>query len=116
MFYLFLILESLLLLHLDLPTGPFTSNVGYVTALEQIAQVRATLMAMREEENSLRHNLGIFKIEQPVSKDLQNLEKVTSHSGPLGTRHGGGRGWENGFLGPWENSWDLRDKLRQSCS
>ncbi|XP_058531818.1 dynein axonemal heavy chain 2 isoform X3 [Ochotona princeps] len=55
--------------------GPFTSNVGYVTALEQIAQVRATLMAMREEESSLRHNLGIFKIEQPVSKDLQNLEK-----------------------------------------
>ncbi|XP_062072422.1 dynein axonemal heavy chain 2 isoform X1 [Lepus europaeus] len=55
--------------------GPFTSNVGHVVALDQIAQVRATLMAMREEENNLRHNLGIFKIEQPVSKDLQNLEK-----------------------------------------
>jgi dynein heavy chain len=31
---------------------------------------------MREEENVLRANLGIFKIEQPPSKDLQNLEKV----------------------------------------
>uniref|UniRef100_A0A2K5ICV1 Dynein axonemal heavy chain 2 n=1 Tax=Colobus angolensis palliatus TaxID=336983 RepID=A0A2K5ICV1_COLAP len=55
--------------------GPFTSNVGHMSALDQIAQVRAMLMAMREEENSLRANLGIFKIEQPPSKDLQNLEK-----------------------------------------
>ncbi|XP_042770547.1 dynein axonemal heavy chain 2 isoform X3 [Panthera leo] len=55
--------------------GPFTSNVGHQSALEQIAQVRAMLNAMREEEQSLRSNLGIFKIEQPVSKDLQNLEK-----------------------------------------
>ncbi|XP_032136290.1 dynein heavy chain 2, axonemal isoform X3 [Sapajus apella] len=55
--------------------GPFTSNVGHMSALEQITQVRAVLMAMREEENSLRANLGLFKIEQPPSKDLQNLEK-----------------------------------------
>ena len=41
-------------LHLEFPTGPFTSNVGYQTALEQIAQVRAMLNAMQEEENSLR--------------------------------------------------------------
>lgn len=59
-----------------LPTGPFTSNVGHTAALDQIAQVRAMLMAMRDEENNLRSNLGIFKIEQPISKDLQNLEKV----------------------------------------
>ncbi|XP_044939242.1 dynein axonemal heavy chain 2 isoform X7 [Mustela putorius furo] len=55
--------------------GPFTSSVGHQAALEQIAHMRATLNAMREEENSLRSNLGIFKIEQPASKDLQNLEK-----------------------------------------
>uniref|UniRef100_A0A2K6C7M2 Dynein axonemal heavy chain 2 n=1 Tax=Macaca nemestrina TaxID=9545 RepID=A0A2K6C7M2_MACNE len=55
--------------------GPFTSNVGHMSALDQIGQVRAMLMTMREEENSLRANLGIFKIEQPPSKDLQNLEK-----------------------------------------
>lgn len=63
-------------LHLGFPTGPFTSNVGHQAALEQIAQMRAMLNAMREEENTLRSNLGIFKIEQPISKDLQNLEKV----------------------------------------
>lgn len=50
--------------------------MGHTAALDQIAQVRAMLMAMREEENNLRSNLGIFKIEQPASKDLQNLEKV----------------------------------------
>uniref|UniRef100_G1MEZ7 Dynein axonemal heavy chain 2 n=1 Tax=Ailuropoda melanoleuca TaxID=9646 RepID=G1MEZ7_AILME len=55
--------------------GPFTSNVGHQAALQQIAQVRAMLNAMQEEENSLRSSLGIFKIEQPASKDLQNLEK-----------------------------------------
>lgn len=63
-------------LHLGFSTGPFTSSVGHQVALDQIAQMRAMLNAMREEENTLRANLGIFKIEQPISKDLQNLEKV----------------------------------------
>jgi dynein heavy chain len=63
-------------LHLDRPPGPFTSSVGPAAALEQIAQLRGMLNSMREEENVLRANLGIFKIEQPPSKDLQNLEKV----------------------------------------
>lgn len=71
-------------LHPGLSTGPFTSNVGHQAALDQIAQVRAMLNTMREEENSLRSNLGIFKIEQPVSKDLQNLEKVGAELGPRG--------------------------------
>ncbi|KAG8148176.1 hypothetical protein E2320_022465 [Naja naja] len=30
---------------------------------------------MKEEENALRSNLGIFKIDQPASKDLQKLER-----------------------------------------
>uniref|UniRef100_F6YZ23 Dynein axonemal heavy chain 2 n=1 Tax=Monodelphis domestica TaxID=13616 RepID=F6YZ23_MONDO len=55
--------------------GPFTSSVGFAGALEQIAAMRAMLANMREEENTLHSNLGIFKIEQPPSKDLQNLEK-----------------------------------------
>ncbi|XP_060146269.1 dynein axonemal heavy chain 2 isoform X4 [Globicephala melas] len=55
--------------------GPLASNVGHQAALEQIAHVRAVLNAMREEESNLHANLGIFKIEQPASKDLQNLEK-----------------------------------------
>nr|XP_034361929.1 LOW QUALITY PROTEIN: dynein heavy chain 2, axonemal [Arvicanthis niloticus] len=75
--------------------GPFTSNVGHTAALDQIAQVRAMLMAMREEENNLRSNLGIFKIEQPVSKDLQNLEKELDALQQV---------WE--ITRDWEESWN----------
>ncbi|CAH6786111.1 Dnah2 [Phodopus roborovskii] len=75
--------------------GPFTSNVGHTSALEQIAQVRAMLMAMREEENNLRSNLGIFKIEQPISKDLQNLEKELDALQQV---------WE--ITRDWEESWN----------
>nr|XP_021503796.1 dynein heavy chain 2, axonemal [Meriones unguiculatus] len=75
--------------------GPFTSSVGHTVALEQIAQMRAMLMAMREEENSLRANLGIFKIEQPFSKDLQNLEKELEALQQV---------WE--ITRDWEESWN----------
>ena len=86
--------------HLGHPTGPFTSNVGHQAALEQIAHVRAMLNAMREEENLLRANLGIFKIEQPASKDLQNLEKVVCLARPSWWPRSGGRGEEKGSHGP----------------
>ncbi|XP_063485594.1 dynein axonemal heavy chain 2 isoform X3 [Symphalangus syndactylus] len=75
--------------------GPFTSNVGYMSALDQITQVRAMLMAMREEENSLRANLGIFKMEQPPSKDLQNLEKELDALHQI---------WE--ITRDWEENWN----------
>ncbi|XP_042138199.1 dynein axonemal heavy chain 2 isoform X2 [Peromyscus maniculatus bairdii] len=75
--------------------GPFTSAVGHTAALDQIAQVRAMLMAMREEENNLRSNLGIFKIEQPASKDLQNLEKELDALQQV---------WE--ITRDWEESWN----------
>ncbi|XP_039087571.1 dynein heavy chain 2, axonemal [Hyaena hyaena] len=74
--------------------GPFTSNVGHQSALDQIAQMRAMLAAMREEESGLRSNLGIFKIEQPVSKDLQNLEKELDALQQI---------WE--ATRDWEESW-----------
>ncbi|XP_048221841.1 dynein axonemal heavy chain 2 isoform X1 [Perognathus longimembris pacificus] len=74
--------------------GPFTSSVGASAALDQIAQVRAMLNSMREEENNLRSNLGIFKIEQPASKDLQNLEKELDALQQV---------WE--ITRDWEESW-----------
>ncbi|XP_036012666.1 dynein axonemal heavy chain 2 isoform X8 [Mus musculus] len=75
--------------------GPFTSTVGHTAALDQIAQMRAMLMAMRDEENNLRSNLGIFKIEQPVSKDLQILEKELDALQQV---------WE--ITRDWEESWN----------
>ncbi|XP_059574595.1 dynein axonemal heavy chain 2 isoform X3 [Alligator mississippiensis] len=55
--------------------GPFSSAVPCAAALEQIAALRQVLAAMQAEEGGLRSSLGLFKIEQPPSKDLQKLEK-----------------------------------------
>ncbi|KAJ7313214.1 hypothetical protein JRQ81_004493, partial [Phrynocephalus forsythii] len=55
--------------------GPFTSAISAETALDQIAAMRQLLASLKEEENTLRSNLGIFKIDQPASKDLQKLER-----------------------------------------
>lgn len=60
----------------SVPTGPFSSAVPCAAALEQIAALRQVLAAMQAEEGGLRSSLGLFKIEQPPSKDLQKLEKV----------------------------------------
>ncbi|XP_053319883.1 dynein axonemal heavy chain 2 [Spea bombifrons] len=56
-------------------SGPFSSSVGCDLALEQIAMTRQTMNTLKEEENSIRSGLSMFKIEQPASKDLQALEK-----------------------------------------
>ncbi|MEE6524209.1 hypothetical protein FKM82_023559, partial [Ascaphus truei] len=55
--------------------GPFSSSVGCDLALEQISGTGQMMKALKDEENSLRSGLGMFKIEQPASKDLQALEK-----------------------------------------
>ncbi|XP_077169770.1 dynein axonemal heavy chain 2 isoform X1 [Paroedura picta] len=55
--------------------GPFTSALSADAALEQISAMRQLLASLKEEENTLRSNLGIFKIDQPASKDLQKLER-----------------------------------------
>ncbi|XP_048373762.1 dynein axonemal heavy chain 2 [Sphaerodactylus townsendi] len=55
--------------------GPFTSALSADAALEQIYAMRQLLASLKEEENTLRSNLGIFKIDQPASKDLQKLER-----------------------------------------
>lgn len=38
--------------------------------------MKAKLAKLKEEEQELRRGLGIFRIDHPVSKDIQNLEKV----------------------------------------
>lgn len=41
-----------------------------------IDQMKAKLAKLKEEEIELRRGLGIFRIDHPFSKDIQNLEKV----------------------------------------
>ena len=56
--------------------GPFTSNIKTDDALANIEAVRAQMEALKEQEQTIRRGLNIFKIDQPPSKDIGTLEKV----------------------------------------
>ncbi|XP_062456936.1 LOW QUALITY PROTEIN: dynein axonemal heavy chain 2, partial [Rhea pennata] len=75
--------------------GPFSSGTGCAAALERIGALRRALAAMQAEESALRSDLGVFKIDQPPSKDLQRLEKELDQLQEA---------WE--VAGEWERRWD----------
>jgi hypothetical protein len=56
--------------------APFTADFTATHALDQIAAMRAHLNMLKAQEAEIRKGLGIFKIDHPMSKDLQALEKV----------------------------------------
>ena len=56
--------------------GPFTSAIKTDDALANIEAVRAQMDALKEQEQTIRRGLNIFKIDQPPSKDIGTLEKV----------------------------------------
>jgi hypothetical protein len=56
--------------------GPFTANIPTAEALASVAGIRAQLNALKEQELQLRRGLGIFKIDQPPSKEIGKLEQV----------------------------------------
>lgn len=55
--------------------GPFSAEMKPEEALAMIEQMKARLVKLKEEEQELRKGLGIFRIDHPFSKDIQNLEK-----------------------------------------
>ena len=63
--------------------GPFTSNVSTQEALENIATMHKQLEALKEQEATLRRGLGIFKIDQPPSKEIARLEMVSMCGGGI---------------------------------
>ncbi|XP_068785621.1 dynein axonemal heavy chain 2, partial [Struthio camelus] len=75
--------------------GPFSGGTGCAAALEQIRALRQALAAMQAEESALRSDLGVFKIDQPPSKDLQRLEKELDQLQEA---------WE--IAQEWETRWD----------
>ncbi|XP_025080372.1 dynein heavy chain 2, axonemal-like isoform X3 [Pomacea canaliculata] len=62
-------------LHEFAVNGPFTSAISPQDALATIAQMRAHLNALREEEARLRKGLGMFSLDLPLSKEIQQLER-----------------------------------------
>lgn len=57
--------------------GPFASNVSTEEALENITTMHKQLEVLKEQEATLRRGLGIFKIDQPPSKEIARLEMVS---------------------------------------
>lgn len=55
--------------------GPFGADTRPEDALNSIEQMKARLAKLKEEEQELRKGLGIFRIDHPLSKEIQNLEK-----------------------------------------
>ncbi|XP_052771287.1 dynein axonemal heavy chain 2-like isoform X2 [Mya arenaria] len=55
--------------------GPFTSTIATAEALENIANIRAQMEALKKQEAEIRKGLNIFKIDQPPSKEIGNLDK-----------------------------------------
>ena len=45
-------------------------------ALENIENIRNQMVTLKKQEQELRKGLNIFKIDQPPSKEIGNLEKV----------------------------------------
>ena len=64
--------------HSSLPTvaGPFTSSNTPTDALGSIDAIKAQMQQLKEAEATLRRGLGIFKIDQPPSKEMTKLEHV----------------------------------------
>ncbi|XP_048588102.1 dynein axonemal heavy chain 2 isoform X2 [Nematostella vectensis] len=75
--------------------GPFSSSIGVKEALEQVTQYHEQVVNLKSQETSLRRGLNIFKIEQALSKDLQNLEKDLEHLEQVWT-----------VTKEWEELWD----------
>ncbi|KAM9407837.1 LOW QUALITY PROTEIN: dynein axonemal heavy chain 2 [Salvelinus alpinus] len=76
-------------------SGPFGSVVTCELALEKVAALRGQLDTLKEEEGTIRHGLGIFKLEQPCSKDVQTLEKDLDYLQQV---------WE--ITQQWDAHWD----------
>lgn len=56
--------------------GPFNGALSTELALKQIAEHRTQLDSLKQEEGTILHGLGFFKVDQPPSKSIRALEKV----------------------------------------
>ncbi|XP_052104325.1 dynein axonemal heavy chain 2-like isoform X7 [Mytilus californianus] len=59
--------------------GPFTSNISTDEAVANIEAIREQLNTLKKQEQEIRKGLNIFKIDQPPSKEVANLEKDLEH-------------------------------------
>lgn len=56
--------------------GPFSSDWSAEEGLKYLAEMQERLQAMKERDENLRNDLGIFGLSFPESLDLSRLEGV----------------------------------------
>ncbi|XP_030837708.1 dynein heavy chain 2, axonemal [Strongylocentrotus purpuratus] len=56
-------------------SGPFSSQMSCDDALVSIAATREKVTDLKAQEATIRRGLNIFKIDQPPSKEIQQLDK-----------------------------------------
>ena len=64
-------------MHFD-KNGPFSDSSTVEEAMEFISRMRGELSELKMSESNIRRGLNIFKIEQPPSHLIVNMEKVRS--------------------------------------
>ena len=57
--------------------GPFSEDWSAQQALDKLQGYRDTIATTRIDETRIRKGLAIFKIEQPPSKEIANMENVS---------------------------------------
>ena len=55
--------------------GPFSADIKCDEALAFIAEFKTRVAKLKDEEQELRKGLSIFRIDHPLSKEIQTLEK-----------------------------------------
>ena len=55
--------------------GPFSAEIRSDDALVLIGEFKTRVAKLKDEEQELRKGLSIFRIDHPLSKDIQTLEK-----------------------------------------
>lgn len=60
--------------------GPFSDEVSIQEATEFIANTRTQMTKLKMNEDDIRRGLTIFKIDQPPSTHIANMEKVGNNA------------------------------------
>ncbi|XP_056156824.1 dynein axonemal heavy chain 2 [Lampris incognitus] len=75
-------------------TGPFDSALSSELAFEQILVFRSQLDTLKQEDATIRHGLGLFKMSQPPSHDIECMEKDLNYLQQV---------WE--ITKEWDSNW-----------
>lgn len=71
--------DAVNLLETFVAKGPFSSEWTATDALGYIADMKNQLKMLRQREEQLRKDLGVFELSLLESQEMQRLEKVSNY-------------------------------------